>query len=146
MPADTGNGATIALSTTGAVGNIRNIGEIATELGKLEVSHLGTLVNKEYIPDDLEEPGQVELEVEFDGTKSLPARGVVETATITYPQPDGFYSPVHAGTGFITKVSTPQLANGSVQISKITFAFDGKTGPTFTAGVSTTTTTTTTTT
>lgn len=145
--ADTGNGATLTLSATGAVGNIRNLGEIAKELGKLEISHLGTVGNKRYMPDDLAEPGTLEIEVEFDPSAALPAVGAVETATVTYPAPAGVAYPAnHAGSGFLTKVSTPQLANGTVQVGKLTFSFDGNTGPTFTKSSASTTTSTTTTT
>jgi len=133
LTGDTGNGATLALGTTGAVGNVRNIGEIAKELGKIETSHLGTTGQKTYIPDDLEEPGEVEFEVEWTTTTTLPSTGVVETLTITYPKRTGEATAAnHAGTGFITKVSTPQLVNGTLQVAKITFAFDGDTGPTYT--------------
>jgi hypothetical protein len=133
--ADTGNGATLALSVTGSVGNIRNIGEIAEELGKLEDSHLATTDKKTYIPDDLAEPGEVEFEVEFDANISLPSTGVVETCTITYPvKPTGATAASHVGTGFLTRVPTPQLANGQIQVARMRFAFDGKTGPAFTAG------------
>jgi len=132
--ADTGNGASLALGTTGAIGNIRNIGQIASELGKLEDSHLGTTGNKTYIPDDLAEPGEMEVEVEFDRiTAGLPTVGTVETATITYPiYTAGNTAANHAGTGFISRVTTPRLANGEIQVMNIRFSFDGKTGPTFT--------------
>jgi hypothetical protein len=132
---DTGNGATLVLSVTGAVGNIRNIGEIAEELGKLEDSHLGTVDKKTYIPDDLAEPGEVEFEVEFNANTALPSTGVIETCTITYPvRPSGATAASHAGTGFLTRVPTPQLANGQIQVTRMRFAFNGKTGPAFTAG------------
>jgi len=132
--ADTGNGATLALATTGAIGNIRNIGEVARELGKLEDSHLGTTSNKTYIPDDLAEPGEIEVEVEFDASIELPGVGTVETVTITYPIiTDGNTAANHAGTGFLTRVPTPLLANGQLQVVRVKIAFDGKTGPTFTA-------------
>ncbi len=132
--ATTGNSATIALSDTGAVGNIRNIGEIAQELGKLESSHLETEDFKTYIPDDLTEPGEVEFEVEFDGSIDLPPCGVVETCTITYPTIGEGAAASHAGTGFLTRVSLPQLANGQIQVARLRFAFDGETGPAFSAG------------
>ena len=133
--ADTGNGATLALSVTGSVGNIRNIGEIAEELGKLEDSHLGTVDRKTYIPDDLSEPGEVEFEVEFDAAISLPTVGVVETCTITYPvKPGGATAASHAGTGFLTRVTSRQLANGQIHVSRMRFAFNGITGRAFTKG------------
>lgn len=142
MP-DTGNGATIILSSTGAVGNIRNIGELAQELGKLETSHLGTTGRKTYMPDDLSEPGEIELEVEFDTSKELPALGAIETMTVTYPLRSGEAYPAnHAGSGFVSRVATPQLANSTIQVAKIRFTFDGITGPTFSKSSSTSTTTT----
>lgn len=133
LTGDTGNSATFALATTGAIGNIRNIGEVAAELGKIETSHLGTVGQKTYIPDDLEEPGEVEVEVEFATGINLPGRGVVETCTITYPLRTGESTAAnHAGTGFISRVSTPTLQNGQLQVMKLRFSFNGDTGPTFT--------------
>lgn len=131
--ADTGNGATLTLATTGAVGNIRNIGEVAEELGKLETSHLGTTGFKTYMPDDLTDPGEFEIEVEVDTEVAKPACGVVETATITYPLRTGEATAAnHAGTGFIRRVTLTPLANSTIQIMKLLFAFDGETGPAFT--------------
>ena len=132
--ATTGNQATIALGTTGAVGNVRNVSELAMELGKLESSHLGTEDYKTFIPDDLTDPGEVEFEVEFDGSIDLPPCGIVETCTITYPTINEGAAASHAGTGFLTRVGLPQLANGQIQVSRLRFAFDGETGPAFSAG------------
>lgn len=137
--ADTGNQATLALATTGAVGNIRNIGELAAELAKLEDSHLGTSDQKTFMPDDLEDPGEFEVEVEFEAHLALPARGVVETITVTFPQRVGDTAAANlAGTGFIRRVATPQLINGQIQVMKILIAMNGKTGPTFTVATTTT--------
>jgi len=131
--ADTGNSATLVLGTTGAVGNVRSIGEISQDLEKLETSYLATSTFKTYMPSDLAEPGEVEFEVEFDTSIDLPACGVVETITITYPMRTGeTVAANHAGTGFILKVTMPSLENGAIQVAKVLVAFDGETGPAFT--------------
>jgi len=131
--ADTGNGTTLTLSSTGAVGNVRRITGNEETLGKIGVSHLGTTGHNEYIPGDLSEPGEVTFEVELDPTTAKPGLGTVETATVTFPLGSGGSTAANtAGTGFLTKVSEPTFENETLMVRELTFAFDGKTGPTHT--------------
>lgn len=125
--ADTGNGTTFALGTTGAIGNVRKVNGREASLGSLDDSHLGTSGSMTFIPDDLTDEGEITFEVEFDETIAEPSCGQVETATLTYPS-----TATEIGTGFLTKVKKPTLENGSIQVMELTFKFDGKTGPTFT--------------
>jgi len=137
---DTGNAATLALATTGAIGNIRSIDGVEFDLAKVEDSHLGTTTFKGYIPGDLSEPGELNAEVEFDSQVAIPSRGTVETATVTLPTRANESSPATlVGTGFLTKAGFPSLANDELQVVNVTFAFDGKTGPTYTVSTTTTT-------
>jgi hypothetical protein len=126
--AKTGAGATLALSVTGAVGNIRRIGGAAMELGKLEASHLGTTGHKIFIPDDLIDPGNLEIEAEFDKAAGIPSQGVLETATVTFGGGGTL-----AGSGFIGRVQAPECALSTIQVLNIRFEFNGLTPPTFSA-------------
>ena len=129
----TGNTGTIAFTETGVTLLFTKIGEWQATRGKLETSHLETEDFKEFMADDLADPGEIELEALFDPTKALGSIvAVAETITITYPKTTGTAAKL-AGTGFITMLSTPELVNGSVSKRKIKIAFDGATGPAFTA-------------
>ena len=129
----TGNTGTIAFGTSAIVLSWTKIGEWQTTRGKLETSHLATATFKTFMPDDLADPGEVEVEALFDPTKALGSiTAVAETITITYPKTAGTAAKL-AGTGFITMLSTPELVNGSVSKRKIKVAFNGGTGPAFTA-------------
>ena len=129
----TGNGATIVFGTSGVVLSWTKIGEWQGTRGKLPVDHLGTTGFRPYIPDDLAEPGEIELEALFDPTKALPSISAVpETITITYPKEGAGTNPTLAGTAFFTMVGLPEMVNGQVSKQKIKFAFDGATGPAFT--------------
>jgi len=133
--ADTGNGATLTLSSTGSVGDIRQMTLPEFVLEKIEDSHLGTTNFKTYIPSDLEDPGEFTAEIIFDSGSAVPARGTVETATVTFPiaNTSNTNAATLAGTGFLTTYKIPDLANGELQVASLTFAFDGQTEPAFTA-------------
>jgi hypothetical protein len=134
---DTGHGATVTFGTTS--GSFKLMG-ISTNLSltrpRVETTYLGTSTNRTYMPGDLNEIGEVTLDVQFESATGLPATGTVaETITITYPLPGGgAATPANiAGTGFITAISHPPLQTGTLQQGSITFTYDGGTGPTFTA-------------
>lgn len=135
--ADTGHGATLTFGTTGFTLNRRMIGGSEFELPDVNKSHLGTTGFEEYMPGDLEEPGEFEAECEFTpgAAGSIPARGTVETITQTYPIATGQSAGgTLAGTGYIKKVGTPELRTNTLMVVKVTVKWDGVTGPTFTPG------------
>lgn len=131
----TGNTGTISLGTSVLQFSFTKIGEYQQTRGKLEASHLGTSGFKEYIPDDLSDPGEIEVEGLFDASKDLESiSAVAETITITYPKEDsGNNAATLVGTGFIIMVGLPELVNGAVSKQKVKVAFDGDgTPPAFT--------------
>ena len=131
--ADTGNQATISFATTGFTGRFHMIGSTEQEIADLEDSHLGTTDFKTYFPSDLAEPGEFEIEFEWQGDDTPPALGTIETITVTHPVPPGMSNgAVHAGTGYVKKVAYPELRNGAIQVGKATVRWDGKTGPAYT--------------
>ena len=134
--ADTGNGATLTLTASGSVGDIRQMTLPDFVIEKIETSHLGTVDFKTYIPSDLSEPGEFSAEIIFDvqNTNGVLDRGKVETATITFPRTDTNLTnaPKLVGTGFLTSYKLPDLANGELQIATLTFSYDGETEPAFT--------------
>lgn len=131
---DTGNQATLTLSVTGSVGDIRTMDLPEWLLEKINDSHLGTDNFETFCPGDLSDPGEISGTVVFDATAALPNRGVVETATITLAisTTGNTTNATLVGTGFLTRTKLPNLANNQLNEWEFTFAFDGKTEPAFT--------------
>ena len=125
----TGNTGTIAFTVTGVTLSFTKIGEWQATRGKLNVSHLETEDFHELIPDDLADPGEIELEALFDPTEDLAdISETVEDITVTYPLDNTGWA-VQAtltGSGYVMMVGTPELVNGSVAKQKLKFFFDGK--------------------
>ena len=138
--ADTGLTATAVFTTSGAVGQAtRRIGPMENSVEDIDMSHLGTTVFKEYLPGDLVEPGEVEVELEFDinalAGNNMPVPGTADTLTVDYPIEPGSSNSTNAtlsGTGYFKSRTTPELAVGQLMTSTVVFKFDGLTGPAFT--------------
>lgn len=131
----TGNGGTIALGTSALAFGFTKIGEWQATRGKLESSVLATTGFKEYEPDDLSEPGEIDVEGLFEGKDDIDdINNVAETITVTYPKTDSASSAGGslAGTGFLVQQGTPEMVNGALMKGKVKIAFDGKTGPAYT--------------
>ena len=132
----TGLTGTITLATSGITFSFTKIGEIQLTRGKDNISHLGTTLFEEYEPGDLSEPGECEVEGWYEGTATLGSiNAVAETITVTYPKTNAGAGAAAnmAGTGFLVMLSLPSLEKGVRNKRKLKIAFDGKTGPTYTA-------------
>ncbi len=132
---DTGNGTTVAFSTTTISGHVfQDLTGMEQTLGKIAASHLGTSGDAEYIPQDLRENSDITGNLIFSQDNGLPALGTVETLTITYPKLVATNTAANlAGTGWISRTGTPQTINNTLMMMPFTWTFDGDTGPTFTA-------------
>ena len=134
--ADTGQGATLTLATTGAVGVIRSMTLPEMTVDKLDTSDLSTTDFMTYVATDLADPGEITAEILFDAEDDdLPSFGVSETVTVTFPihTSGNTTNATLAGTGFITGFKMPDMQIGELQVATITIAYDGGTGPAFTA-------------
>lgn len=131
----TGNSGTITLGSSSLAFGFTKIGEWQATRGKLESSVLATASFKEYEPDDLAEPGEIEVEGLFEGKDTVDDIGnAAETITVTYPKTDGeAVAGSLVGTGFLIMQGLPELVNGQLMKAKFKIAFDGKTGPAYTA-------------
>lgn len=138
MPAaDTGNGATLTLGTSGFTGTIIELTGSEETRGKLESSYLATQNRKTYEPDDLVESGEFGGRYYTDGAVNSHPNilGAAETGTITYPLKSGQSTPATlVGSGFFTRRKHPDMKNGELMVGEFTFSWDGKTGPTYTPG------------
>ena len=136
---DTGYGGTVAFSgdISAFVVPFRKIGAVDQEIEKVENSDLSNAECKSYLPGDVAEPGEFEVEYAFDTEEALPECLVAGTITITFPKGVGGTSAGNlAGSGFIRKrTAMPEFATNGLQIGKLTAKFDGKTGPTLTKAV-----------
>lgn len=133
---DTGQGASITLSTSALTYKWRKIGKVDNTREKVEDTDLSNATYKSYLPGDLAEPGEFEVEFCFNPVATLPSPvAVAETVTITGPIPVGGTSAASlTGTGFITSITrSPEFTTNGLQIGTMKIAFDGKTGPTNTA-------------
>ena len=136
MAMDTGHGATIGFGTTGLTYKWRKIGAVEQAGESVEDTDLSNTYYKTFLPGDVYEPGEFEIEYCWNAKDELPALGTVETITITLPSADGVLSAADLeGTGFImSRTAFPELATNGLQIGKMKVAFDGAGGvaPTFT--------------
>ena len=131
---DTGQGATLTLATTGAVGCVRTMQLPEWAMEKVDASCLETTGFMRYVPGDLTDPGEIVATVVFDASVAIPEGGVVGAVTGQFPIGD----PAHtvnatlAGTGFISTRSLPNMATNELMEMTLTIPFDGDTGPDFT--------------
>jgi hypothetical protein len=134
---DTGHGFSITFATTSFTGKLRGVPtNLAKTIPVVNISHAATSGQQETMPGDLEELGEVEVDVLFEAVTGLPtAGGTVETITITFPlQASGATVAANiAGTGFIMGITFPPFQTNQEMVAKIRFKYDGATGPTYTA-------------
>jgi hypothetical protein len=134
--ADTGQGATLTLATTGSIGVIRSLTLPEITIDTLDDSDLSTTGFKTYIKTDLAEPGTLQAEILWDATTNdLPTLGTAETVTVTFPihTSGNTTNATFAGTGFISSIKMPDMQMGELQVATLTVQLDGKTDPAFTA-------------
>jgi hypothetical protein len=123
---DTGNLATLVFSG-GFSARLNNIGELERSIGKLACSALDTEDDAEYVPDDLAETSDLEIEFYFDPAETPPALGEVQTLTVSFPPHPDFSTPAgYTGSGFFMSFTKPGFKNGELAMGKAKFAFDGR--------------------
>lgn len=150
MPAYyTGEGATISFSNAFTAGLnsktycVRSISMPSFDRDKIDVSCLDSSGFKEYIPSYLSEPGELGITVRFDGNDMHELTdigyqgpsGTEMTCTLDFGLLDGETTAATlVGSGFIQNVSFSELNGTSLLELSISFCFDGRIDPTYTAG------------
>ena len=131
---DTGHGATIAFGTSGFTAKWRKIGAVEHAGEKVDSTTLDASGFKTFLPGDILDPGEVELEIAFDSEGDQPTALEAETITITFPLAPGQATPATlAGTGFtMSFTASPEMSTNTLQVGKLKVAFDGETGPAWT--------------
>lgn len=118
----TGNGATITFQS-GIVGSlkVRKIEFSAESLGRIDASHLGTDLYREFIPEDLLDSPEVSLEVVFEDAAAPPAVGLA-LGTVTITSPSGADI---AGTAYVAERQLPTYENNVLQVLMLKIQFRG---------------------
>lgn len=134
---DTGQGGTLVLSITGAVGRIRSMQLPEWAMEKIDMSALDSVDWICYTPGDIADPGELTVEAIFDSEIDVPGLGTIEDATVQFPvQTEGGTAATFVGSGFLTGVTLPNMAMNELMVLNLTFAYDGNgTVPAFTAEV-----------
>ena len=128
MATNTGHTGTITLGTSGLTYAWRKIGAVEQEIEKVDATTLGNAACKSYLPGDIPDPGEFEVEYAFDATLDHPDILTSGTIVITAPTAAGQATPANlTGSGFImARTETPELATNGLQIGKLKCRFDGK--------------------
>jgi hypothetical protein len=127
---DTGHGGTIAFSAgiTAFAAPFRKIGAVEQEIEKVDATTLGNAACKSYLPGDIPDPGEFEVEYAFEATMDHPDVLTPGTIVITAPTAPGQASAANlTGSGFImARTATPELTTNGLQVGKLKCRFDGK--------------------
>jgi hypothetical protein len=136
---DTGHGGTLAFSSGIAAfaAPFRKIGAVEQAIEKVEETDLANTATKSYLPGDVPDPGEFEVEYAFDATMDHPVLLTAGTITITAPLATGQATAANlAGTGFImSRTAFPECTTNGLQVGKMKCRFDGKTDPVLTVAV-----------
>ena len=79
-----GTGTTITFGTSGFTAQLNEVNWDGIERGAVDSTHMGTTDARTFIPTTLYDPGEIELEVAFDGDDAPPIGGAVETITVEF--------------------------------------------------------------
>lgn len=145
----TGNTATLAFAawTSGSYApKILSITPPGYTLDELDDSDLSTTGVKRKVPADLQEIGDLVVELRFEGRLTTEIAGLlvsgahpdpdIGTLTLTFPEGiagDGV-KPLAAGTAFVKGWEPAALNNDDKRTATVTFGFDGATPFTYVAG------------
>lgn len=131
--ADTGNGSTFAFGTSGFSAAIMSIKTGTIKRPRINTSHLGTTTTtgETYVPGDLCDHDELELEVQYDPNTQPPYNGAVEPVTLTFPIPSGLSNGATlTGNAFVTEFGGPTLKNNELMMATIKVSWTAL--PTFT--------------
>lgn len=133
---DTGNGVTLTLGTSGWTLNVVSIAVAGQTLEMLDDSDLATTGHVEKLAADLTDAGSFTATCRLNQSGDVPVPvKTAESATITFGLLSGESTAATlAGTGNVTAGGDINIANNEIMNTTLTFTWDGRTGPTFTAG------------
>ena len=121
---DVGNGCSLAFATSAFSAALLSIDGPGLSRPSVETTHMGTTVAKTFVPGDLYDPGELDLEFAFDPSLTPPISGALEVITITWAK----HSPIATAatwvaSGFLTdykpgaKLDTRMTATAKLKLS-----------------------------
>lgn len=128
-----GNGTTLTFSS-GGVGYIVSIDPEEESIVAIPDDAINTTNTHQVIPGKLTTVGEMSG-VSIFNPDDVPALKTVVNATLTYvPRTGQTNGAVRAGSGFLTKRKVTSIENDVRVLLNWSFQWDGKTGPSYTAG------------
>ena len=121
VPQD-GHGATLTFS--GLAANIIKISGGGANRAAIDVTHMGTLVAKQFIPAKLIELEDITAEIEFDPQSYLPIDGVAGTLVITWA--DVLTSTWTFANAFVKGTPVSGASSGERMTASVTWQLNGK--------------------
>lgn len=97
-----GTGSTITFST-GFFAEILSINWSGIEREAIETTHMGSTGWKQFLPGNLVDPGELEVEMFFAPETPPPITGAIETMTVTMPSAGAGGTSTWAGSAFMTE-------------------------------------------
>lgn len=119
--ADTGLGATVVFTTTSTwAPQYISIVQDGFDRADLESTHLGTTVNKTFLPEELPDSGGFTATFFHDGDTQPPYNGAPETITITDPLQGAWSTgPKIAGSGYVNSYTPGNKEIGGLMIASM---------------------------
>lgn len=103
------------------------LGELQRIVDSLEATALDTEDEKEFVPGDLVDPGEIEAEFWWDATKEPPDARVKATLTVTLPLGEGQVAAASwTASGFFTLKLIPSMQTNTLSKGKTKFKLDGR--------------------
>lgn len=135
MALDTGNGAIITFTSGSFSALVTSIEPGAKSREALDASHLATSGDAEMIPGDLwrHDVWTINCLGDPTSTAKMEPPTANDTLTIALANQGATGAAIYAGTGFVTTIQPPSIANDTILAFSFGWQFDGYTGPTFTA-------------
>ena len=108
---DEGHGCSITFGTSAFAGVLLAINGYAFSRPSIETSKMSTTTNHTFMPADLVDRGEIELEFEFDPSLTPPIASAAETVTITFPVPSGLSTgSTWAASAFMTNYAPSAIS------------------------------------
>lgn len=88
--------------STGFFAKILSLAWSGIERGAVDTSHLGTTTARTFIPTNLYDAGELEVELIFEAETTPPITGAAETVTVTVASDGAGGTSTWAASGFLT--------------------------------------------
>lgn len=100
---DIGTGTSIVFVSSAFEAEVLAIDWSGIARGVVDSSHLLTVEWRTFIPTDLVDPGEIQMEIAFDPSDEPPLHEDVERIRVTFPVPSGLVTPATwQGDGFMS--------------------------------------------